>query len=396
MSTTDIEESAFPAAPILAVDDHPANLLALSALLEPLGCPLATANSGPEALELAVDRRVRRWILLDVMMPGMDGFETFGEATRHAQAQHVPVIFVTTYRARRARHGTGAGDGDGRLHPEADCPRASPQQSSGIRVAVPAARVPVGAGGKLWPPRTGNIAMLAPQSRESALTAVATSAGLLLRADLDPLIPQDRRAYFPGHRADERDDPQPDGLRARGARHHPDRARERWTSADSAARWHDELPRSATPEHRMDLGCGGQLHGEVGSQTASIRRSQTCSANALRHGAATSPFCAQGDDHRCRGCLSTMAVQPNLTELSARDLSAFRARRAGSGGPGPRPIRRSRDHEGSPGRGLGDLLRREWNHLLLAASASPLARSGRPRLRPDSPPLRVTRAQLHA
>jgi CheY-like chemotaxis protein len=60
-------------AKILAVDDTPANLLALSSILEPLGAELVVADSGAEALELAA-RHEFAMILLDVMMPGMDGF----------------------------------------------------------------------------------------------------------------------------------------------------------------------------------------------------------------------------------------------------------------------------------------------------------------------------------
>ena len=59
---------------ILLVDDRPENLLALEAILEPLGQILVRAGSGPEALRqvLATDFAV---MLLDVQMPGMNGFE---------------------------------------------------------------------------------------------------------------------------------------------------------------------------------------------------------------------------------------------------------------------------------------------------------------------------------
>src|SRR4051794_23094918 len=60
---------------ILMVDDQPADLLALEAVLEGLGHTLVRANSGEEALKriLKDDFAV---ILMDVFMPGMDGFET--------------------------------------------------------------------------------------------------------------------------------------------------------------------------------------------------------------------------------------------------------------------------------------------------------------------------------
>ena len=60
---------------VLAVDDYPLNLLALAAVLEPLGITVETAADGREALQKAEDRTFAA-ILLDVMMPEMDGFET--------------------------------------------------------------------------------------------------------------------------------------------------------------------------------------------------------------------------------------------------------------------------------------------------------------------------------
>ena len=62
-------------AQLLLVDDRPQNLLALEAILEPLGQTLVTATSGEEALRHLLDREFAV-ILLDVQMPGMDGFET--------------------------------------------------------------------------------------------------------------------------------------------------------------------------------------------------------------------------------------------------------------------------------------------------------------------------------
>ena len=62
-------------ADILIVDDKPANLLALEALLEPLRHNVHRARSGEEALS-AVLKGDFAVILLDVRMPGLDGFET--------------------------------------------------------------------------------------------------------------------------------------------------------------------------------------------------------------------------------------------------------------------------------------------------------------------------------
>src|SRR5687768_3590418 len=79
---------------ILIVDDQPANLVALEAVLEGLGHTLVKARSGEEALKclLQDDFAV---ILLDVFMPGMDGFET-AEFVRHRKrTRYTPIIFLT-------------------------------------------------------------------------------------------------------------------------------------------------------------------------------------------------------------------------------------------------------------------------------------------------------------
>jgi PAS domain S-box-containing protein len=83
-----------PKAKLLIVDDEPANLLALEALLDDLGMELVRANSGEEALRhlLAQDFAV---ILLDVRMEGMDGFETAKQIRGRERSRHTPIIFLT-------------------------------------------------------------------------------------------------------------------------------------------------------------------------------------------------------------------------------------------------------------------------------------------------------------
>ena len=79
---------------ILLVDDREANLLALSALLEPLGHRLVKASSGREALKFLL-RDECALILLDVQMPDLDGFETATLIRSRERTRYTPIIFVT-------------------------------------------------------------------------------------------------------------------------------------------------------------------------------------------------------------------------------------------------------------------------------------------------------------
>ena len=79
---------------ILLVDDQPANLLALEALLAGAGYALVSAASGPEALRCVLEKEFAL-ILLDVLMPGMDGFETAKLIRERRQSAYTPIIFIT-------------------------------------------------------------------------------------------------------------------------------------------------------------------------------------------------------------------------------------------------------------------------------------------------------------
>jgi len=81
-------------ASILLVDDRPENLLALEAVLEPLGHRLVRATSGEEALRHLL-RDEHDLIVLDVQMPGMDGFETARSIRARPRDAAVPIIFLT-------------------------------------------------------------------------------------------------------------------------------------------------------------------------------------------------------------------------------------------------------------------------------------------------------------
>src|SRR5688572_19649801 len=79
---------------ILLVDDRQERLLTLKTVLEPLNQNLVPANSGESALR-EVLRRDFSVILLDVHMPGLDGFETARIIRERRKSAHTPIIFVT-------------------------------------------------------------------------------------------------------------------------------------------------------------------------------------------------------------------------------------------------------------------------------------------------------------
>jgi signal transduction histidine kinase len=81
-------------ADVLLVDDEPKNLMALEALLEPLGQNLVSARSGKEALRLVLKHNFAV-IVLDVRMPGIDGFETARIIRDRERSRHIPIIFLT-------------------------------------------------------------------------------------------------------------------------------------------------------------------------------------------------------------------------------------------------------------------------------------------------------------
>lgn len=79
---------------ILLVDDQPARLLSYQSVLEELGHNLVCAHSGAEALSCLMHMEFAL-ILLDVSMPGMDGFETAAMIHEHPRFERTPIIFVT-------------------------------------------------------------------------------------------------------------------------------------------------------------------------------------------------------------------------------------------------------------------------------------------------------------
>ena len=91
-----------PPISILLVDDEPSNVVALEAALASVDCSVVTAHSGLDALKcvLAQDFAV---ILLDVRMPGMDGFETASLIRARGRSQSTPIMFMTAYDPAGAR-----------------------------------------------------------------------------------------------------------------------------------------------------------------------------------------------------------------------------------------------------------------------------------------------------
>src|SRR5437762_1808696 len=83
---------------ILLVDDQDNNLIALEALLESLDQKIVKSRSGEEALRwlLKEDFAV---ILLDINMPGLDGFETASLIREREKSKHTPIIFITAHNA---------------------------------------------------------------------------------------------------------------------------------------------------------------------------------------------------------------------------------------------------------------------------------------------------------
>ena len=79
---------------VLLVDDQPANLLALEAALDSLGVNMVRAISGPQALQ-ALEQGDFAAVLLDVRMPGMDGFEVARQIRARPRTRLTPILFVT-------------------------------------------------------------------------------------------------------------------------------------------------------------------------------------------------------------------------------------------------------------------------------------------------------------
>jgi adenylate cyclase len=96
---------------ILAVDDVPANLRLLEAVLEPAGFAVSSASSGPETLERVVSE-LPDLVLLDVQMAGMNGYEVCRRIRENEATALVPVVMVTSHDSEARIDGIRAGADD--------------------------------------------------------------------------------------------------------------------------------------------------------------------------------------------------------------------------------------------------------------------------------------------
>ncbi len=88
-------DAAFEGRRILIVEDDVRNIFALSSVLEPLGGSVAIARNGREALQRLASKPRPDIVLMDIMMPEMDGFEAMQEIRRNPELRELPIIALT-------------------------------------------------------------------------------------------------------------------------------------------------------------------------------------------------------------------------------------------------------------------------------------------------------------
>src|SRR3954464_1519520 len=98
-----------PPARVLIVDDERANRQLLQIMLEPEGYDLSLATSGDEALAI-VARQPPDLVVLDIMMPGMNGYVVTSRLKANPATQHIPVLVLSSLDDQNSQaHGAGAG-----------------------------------------------------------------------------------------------------------------------------------------------------------------------------------------------------------------------------------------------------------------------------------------------
>jgi two-component system, cell cycle response regulator DivK len=81
---------------ILIIEDNPQNMYMMRFLLEKNGFQVIGAENGMDGIALAL-RHPPKAILLDIQLPGMDGYAVAAELIKHAELAHTPIIAVTSY-----------------------------------------------------------------------------------------------------------------------------------------------------------------------------------------------------------------------------------------------------------------------------------------------------------
>lgn len=121
---------------ILLVDDRDENLVALEAILSSLDQNMIRARSGDEALRALLTNEFAV-ILLDIVMPGMDGFEIARAIKRRRKTREVPIIFLTAMDSGPDYAFRGYAAGCRGLHLQAVRPVGAADQGVDLRGAAP-------------------------------------------------------------------------------------------------------------------------------------------------------------------------------------------------------------------------------------------------------------------
>ena len=82
-------------ATVLIVDDSPTEIHVLKTMLEKHGHDVITASSGEEGVTTSKEKKPDL-VLMDIVMPGLNGFQATRQITTDSETQHIPVIIVTT------------------------------------------------------------------------------------------------------------------------------------------------------------------------------------------------------------------------------------------------------------------------------------------------------------
>lgn len=289
MFRVSMEQPGSVAAKVLAVDDKPGNLLVLSAVLEPLEVEVIAAATGRDALKLAAHDEFAA-ILLDVVMPELDGFETLAKLRMIPSALTTPVVLVTAHEldGQAIERVQGMGTVDYVL---------KPIEPILLRSKV-AALVSLFRRGKEIRRRDAalaakdrDIAMLA-HDLQTPLTAIEMSAQVLLSGDGDAsqFRGASDRIMRTAHRMSEMIRSLTDYARVGHGPFPIERS-----NVDLGEVCNELITdfRSSNPERTIDLTCSGELRGEWDRERLYQAMSNLIS-NALRYGVGTVSVLAEG------------------------------------------------------------------------------------------------------